>query len=105
MPEIEPAHDAARGEPEAVALRTSEPAAPLHAAGETDPEPSADLLDRDGGPGEPDDEDRGSAGRRFIGSTPFLIFVALAVAILVKTFVIQAFYICLLYTSDAADEL
>ena len=31
--------------------------------------------------------------RRFVGSTPFLIFVALAVAILVKTFVIQAFYI------------
>jgi signal peptidase I len=31
--------------------------------------------------------------RRFIGSTPFLIIVALFVAILVKTFVIQAFYI------------
>ena len=96
MPEIEPAHDAARGEPEAVALRTSEPAATLHAAGETDPERSADLLDRDREPEEPekpDDEDRGSVGRRFIGSTPFLIFVALAVAILVKTFVIQAFYI------------
>ena len=97
MAEIEPAHDAARGEPDGVALRTTEPAPPLHAAGETDPEPSADLLDRDGEPGaepeEPDDEDRGSVGRRFIGSTPFLIFVALAVAILVKTFVIQAFYI------------
>ena len=93
MAEIEPAHDAARGEPDGVALRTSEPAPPLLATGETDPEPSADLLDRDGKPEEPDDEDRGSAGRRFIGSTPFLIFVALAVAILVKTFVIQAFYI------------
>jgi signal peptidase I len=31
--------------------------------------------------------------RRFVGSTPFLIIVALFVAILVKTFVIQAFYI------------
>src|SRR5262245_13006645 len=30
---------------------------------------------------------------RFVGSTPFLIIVALFVAILVKTFVIQAFYI------------
>ena len=30
---------------------------------------------------------------RFVGSTPFLILVALAVAILVKSFVIQAFYI------------
>ena len=29
MPEIEPAHDAARGEPDGVALRTSEPAPPL----------------------------------------------------------------------------
>jgi signal peptidase I len=37
--------------------------------------------------------ERDSAGRRFVGSTPFLILVALAVAILVKTFVIQAFYI------------
>jgi signal peptidase I len=34
-----------------------------------------------------------SRGRRFIGSTPFLVFVALAIAILVKTFLIQAFYI------------
>ena len=40
-----------------------------------------------------DQAEKDSAGRRFIGSTPFLIFVALAVAILVKTFVIQAFYI------------
>ena len=97
MAEIEPVHDAARGEPDGVALRTSEPAPPLHATGETDPEPSPDVGDRNGEPGagpeEPDEEDRGSVGRRFIGSTPFLIFVALAVAILVKTFVIQAFYI------------
>jgi signal peptidase I len=40
-------------------------------------------------------DERGSESRtrRFVGSTPFLIFIALFVAILVKTFVIQAFYI------------
>ena len=31
--------------------------------------------------------------RRFVGSTPFLVLVALGVAIIVKTFFIQAFYI------------
>ena len=31
--------------------------------------------------------------RRFVGSTPFLVLVALGVAILVKTFFVQAFYI------------
>jgi len=40
---------------------------------------------------EASDKDRGS--HRFVGSTPFLVLVALAVAILVKTFLIQAFYI------------
>jgi signal peptidase I len=100
MPEIEHAKDDARDQPDAVALRTSEPAPPLHAADQTDLEPSADLRDGDGRPDgsardEPvRDQDRGdSLWRRFVGSTPFLIFVALAVAILVKTFVIQAFYI------------
>jgi len=99
MPEIEHAHDDAPDLPDAVAPRTSEPAPPLHAADETDLEPSADLRDQDGHPDgptrdEPEDErDKGSAWQRFLGSTPFLIFVALAVAILVKTFVIQAFYI------------
>jgi len=98
MPEIEPAHDDARDQPDGVALRTSEPAPAVHAANETDPEPSADLRDQDGDPGgpnrnEPAEEGKDSAWRRFLGSTPFLIFVALAVAILVKTFVIQAFYI------------
>jgi signal peptidase I len=99
MPEIEPAHDDARDQPDGLALRTSEPAPPMHAANETDLEPSADLRDHDGDPRgqtrhEPEDvEDKDSAWRRFLGSTPFLILVALAVAILVKTFVIQAFYI------------
>ncbi|MEX2406955.1 MAG: signal peptidase I, partial [Actinomycetota bacterium] len=40
---------------------------------------------------DPSDQDRES--HRFVGSTPFLVLVALAVAILVKTFLIQAFYI------------
>jgi signal peptidase I len=40
---------------------------------------------------EPNVQDRKS--HRFVGSTPFLVLVALAVAILVKTFLIQAFYI------------
>jgi signal peptidase I len=100
MPEIEHADDDAPDQPDGVALRTSEPAPPLHATDETDLKPSADLRDQDGhldGPtwDEPEHgEERGdSAWRRFIGSTPFLILVALAVAILVKTFVIQAFYI------------
>jgi signal peptidase I len=101
MAEIEHADDDARDQPDAVALATPEPAPPLHAADETDLEPSADLRDHDGHPDAPtrqeperDHEDnRESAWRRFIGSTPFLILVALAVAILVKTFVIQAFYI------------
>jgi len=55
--------------------------------------PGADARPPDPG----DDRRHGKhAGRdrpRFIGSTPFLILVALVVAILVKTFVIQAFYI------------
>ena len=101
MAEIEHADDDARDQPDAVALATPEPAASLHAAEETDVEPSADLRDHDGHPGAPtrheperdDEDDRDSAWRRFVGSTPFLILVALAVAILVKTFVIQAFYI------------
>ncbi|HEY2965004.1 MAG TPA: signal peptidase I [Actinomycetota bacterium] len=101
MSEIEHAHDDAPDQPDGVVHRTREPTPPLIAADETDLEPSADLRDQDGHldgsardePGH-DEEDRGdSAWRRFIGSTPFLILVALAVAILVKTFVIQAFYI------------
>jgi signal peptidase I len=37
-------------------------------------------------------ESRGRA-RRFVGSTPFLILVALVIAIVVKSFLVQAFYI------------
>jgi signal peptidase I len=101
MPEIEHADDDAADQPDGFALRTSEQAPPLGATGETELEQSADLRPQDGHldgqtPDEPEhrEQDSGdSAWRRFIGSTPFLILVALAVAILVKTFVIQAFYI------------
>jgi signal peptidase I len=101
MAETEHADDDAPDQPDGVALRTSEQAPALHATDETDLARSADLRDQDGHldgrrthEPEHDEEDRGdSAWRRFIGSTPFLILVALAVAILVKTFVIQAFYI------------
>ena len=55
-----------------------------------DRDPS-ERTEADPGGTETTDEDRRS--HRFIGSTPFLILVALAVAILVKTFLIQAFYI------------
>jgi len=95
MPEIERANDAA-DEPETIALRTTGPA-PL----QTTLEPSTDAVAPNGGAERPSDDadhsgdeaEKDSAGRRFVGSTPFLIFVALVVAILVKTFVIQAFYI------------
>ncbi|MGH2635306.1 MAG: signal peptidase I [Actinomycetota bacterium] len=56
-----------------------------HAAAE-----HADIAPDGGGApvdGEP------TRSRRFIGSTPFLILVAVGVAILVKTFLIQAFFI------------
>ena len=95
MAEIKRANDDAADEPETIALRTTEPAPPFH-----EPiEPSTDAVTTNGGAERPSleadrsEDERDSAGRRFIGSTPFLIFVALAVAILVKTFVIQAFYI------------
>ena len=74
-------------EPETVALRTTEP--PL-AAVEPDTGRGGPDVDQVAGEEPPE---KGSPGRRFVGSTPFLIFVALAVAILVTTFVIQAFYI------------
>jgi signal peptidase I len=52
--------------------------------------PVTDVPPTDGGT--PDD--RGAARtRRFVGSTPFLILVAVGVAILVKTFLVQAFFI------------
>ncbi|HJS25852.1 MAG TPA: signal peptidase I [Actinomycetota bacterium] len=65
-------------------------------------EPGRGSDDGSGGdPGPPkhrrshDAEPEGGEERRwrFVGSTPFLILVALGVAILVKSFVIQAFYI------------
>ena len=44
-------------------------------------------------PSEPKAESTESSRRRFVGSTPFLVLVALGVAIVIKTFLIQAFYI------------
>ena len=101
MAEIERADDAAE-ESEGLSLRTTDPVPQLHAS----VEPSTDSVAPNGGSGRSTDEaerseteprqdetEKDSAGRRFVGSTPFLIFVALAVAILVKTFVIQSFYI------------
>ena len=44
-------------------------------------------------PSEPKAESTESSRRRFVGSTPFLVLVALAVAIVIKTFLVQAFYI------------
>jgi signal peptidase I len=52
---------------------------------------TSDETENDRREGEPSDRDRKS--HRFVGSTPFLILMALALAILVKTFLIQAFYI------------
>jgi len=46
-----------------------------------------------GGPERRREPEREEHRWRFVGSTPFLILVALGVAILVKSFVIQAFYI------------
>jgi signal peptidase I len=55
---------------------------------------SADVRPAGGDTNDTREQNTGESGlRRFLGSTPFLIIVALFVAILVKTFVIQAFYI------------
>lgn len=40
----------------------------------------------------PETQER-SRRQRFVGSTPFLVLVALCVAVLIKTFLVQAFYI------------
>src|SRR5262245_16899425 len=67
---------------------------PVSASEVRPPAPAEETPAPDEGKEDTDDgkKDEGLF-RRFIGSTPFLIIVALFVAILVKTFVIQAFYI------------
>ena len=57
----------------------------------TDPDAPAPLEPAPGA----DDATPARAGRsrRFVGSTPFLILIAVVVAIVVKTFLVQAFYI------------
>jgi len=52
---------------------------------------SADTTGTDGGPPSATGEER--RRWRFVGSFPFLVLVALAVAILIKSFLVQAFYI------------
>ena len=85
MAEITRAHEAAAEEPERAPDRPPEPDG--LGSGPTAGGPSAPERPEEGG--EPEQERRW----RFVGSTPFLILVALGVAILVKSFVIQAFYI------------
>ncbi|MEX2421091.1 MAG: signal peptidase I [Actinomycetota bacterium] len=77
MSEITEARDEADEQPLEEAeqpLEVAEPRPPTH---EEEPKTPADQP----------------PARRFVGSTPFLILVALCVAILIKTFVVQAFYI------------
>jgi signal peptidase I len=95
MAETTRAHEPVPGEPD------DAPDRPLDDAGR-----GSDASDRgpnDGSGGDPgppkhrpsrEAEPEGEGRRwRFVGSTPFLILIALGVAILVKSFVIQAFYI------------
>jgi signal peptidase I len=77
--------------------RTGERAATTSEPTTTETPPAASSPDDGSGapPGKPTrrgKHEHGS-GRRFVGSTPFLILVALAVALVVKTFLVQAFYI------------
>ena len=74
-------------------IKQADDAAPELPKEPTTPDEISDDARTDDAEDASDEAEKDSAGRRFLGSTPFLIFVALAVAILVKTFVIQAFYI------------
>jgi signal peptidase I len=61
-------------------------------------------------PSEAGTPEGGGAARpkRFIGSTPFLILVAIVIAIVIKTFVVQAFYIpseSMLPTLEVGDRV
>jgi signal peptidase I len=95
MAETTRAHEAAPEEPD------DAPDRPLEDAGRRPDASDGGRDERSGGDlGPPkhrrsrDAEPEGEERRwRFVGSTPFLILVALGVAILVKSFVIQAFYI------------
>jgi signal peptidase I len=78
---------------EAEARDLEAPRRPDLAAADSSDGARAEPETPDGRPGEPTPPERTSLWRRFVGSTPFLILVAFLVAILVKTFLIQAFYI------------
>jgi len=60
-------------------IEARDPPAPESADAPSEPRPTPDSAARH--------------ARRFLGSTPFLILVAVVVAIVVKTFLVQAFYI------------
>ena len=86
-PELEPAEPVDRAEPADPSATDTDV---VEAKVASDPAADADA--------DADEEHRGgkhAAGPRrgFVGSTPFLILVALAVAIVVKSFLIQAFFI------------
>ena len=95
MAETTRAHEAAPGEPDDAPDRP-----PAEAGGESDATRRGPDDGAGGETGPPKHRRSGDARPereeqrwRFVGSTPFLILVALGVAILVKSFVIQAFYI------------
>ena len=68
-----------------------------------------DLSERtEASPRDTEASDKDPGSHRFVGSTAFLVLVALAVAILVKTFLIQAFYIpseSMLPTLEVGDRV
>lgn len=71
----------------------AETEAPETLTTETEPVAEGAAADGSTGHGHTRGKHERSRGRRFVASTPFLVGVALAIAILVKTFLIQAFYI------------
>ncbi len=86
MSETTRAHEAAPEEPEHAPDRPLDDEPPDSGTSEIEPRVAASRSrDRE--------RDREERRHGFVGSTPFLILVALGVAILVKTFVLQAFYI------------
>jgi len=85
-PEVTPAESAPHPTPTAENADLGPERATLLAGGAQDPEPEA-------GEATPPEGSEERKRWRFVGSFPFLVLVALAVAILIKSFLIQAFYI------------
>jgi signal peptidase I len=68
----------------------------------------AEPVRAEGGASSAADAESASPLRRFVGSTPFLILIAIVIAIVVKTFLIQAFYIpseSMMPTLDVGDRV